>query len=490
MRRFSVVGRRLTSVPALGLAGLSGNPRIAKSRFGRLWLIIARPFQRSIHIRFRWAFGLAIFGFAVITAITFFSGRVLLDTYQDSVAEARFELMPAHRLERALREIDHSAYRYAIEADRSARVGLQPLQDEIDRYFNQLGESERRFDSVKHAHSKISLTETHAAWKKAQAQLLQVFQQPAGTAEAVAALSRVHPAIDSVHDTIAEFQHLSMQDMQLRLQYAYTIVNRAYLAILGAILIGLVVLIAVGIVVGRSVLHPISKLQEAASRLGEKDFSHRVRLRNNVDELGQLGRALNIASSILQRLYRDLERRSNHDGLTGALNRAAFDERLSADCDSADRYERPLSLLMVDIDFFKRVNDRHGHQAGDRVLRAIVGMLNETTGPGGVVARYGGEEFVVILPETDGDSAKAMAERVRSTIEQTPIACADGEDVTMTVSVGCACRQPRTAMPGDLVRAVDAALYQAKRTGRNRVVTAGELEFLTARGLDGKVTAA
>jgi diguanylate cyclase (GGDEF)-like protein len=474
----------------LGLAGLSGRPRTAKSRFGRLWLALARPFQRSIHIRFRWAFGLAVFGFGVITAITFFSGRVLLSTYQDSVAEARLELVPVHRLENALREIDHSAYRYAIEGDRSALAGFKPLQEEIDRYFNQLGESESRFGSVKHAHSRISIAETLAAWKKAQARLVQVLQQPAGTAKAVAALNRAHPAIDPVYDTIAQFHHLSLQDMQLRLQYAHTIMNRTYLAVLGAILIGLVVLIAVGIVVGRSVLQPISKLQEAASRLAEKDFSHRVRLRNNVDELGQLGRAFNVASSILQRLYHELERRSKHDGLTGALNRAAFDERLPVECDRADRHERPLSLLMVDIDFFKRVNDGYGHQAGDCVLKAIVGMLNEISRPGDVVARYGGEEFVVILPETDANDAKAMAERVRSTIGRARIDFAAGEDIAVTVSVGCASREPNTATPGDLVRAADAALYQAKRSGRNRVVTAGELEFATAHGPDCKATAA
>jgi diguanylate cyclase (GGDEF)-like protein len=167
--------------------------------------------------------------------------------------------------------------------------------------------------------------------------------------------------------------------------------------------------------------------------------------------------------------------RSTHDGLTGALNRAAFDERLSAECKSADRHQRPLSLLMVDIDFFKRVNDNHGHQTGDQVLQTLVRLLNESVRPGDVVARYGGEEFTVILPETDEDDAMAMADRLRRTIGDHAFNCPFGEDIGITVSIGCACRQPHATAPEDLVRAADASLFRAKKTGRNRVVSAGEL---------------
>lgn len=237
-----------------------------------------------------------------------------------------------------------------------------------------------------------------------------------------------------------------------------------------------------GLVVGRSVLRPIGELRVAAGKLGEKDFSYRVRLRNSNDELGQLGRAFNIAAAALQGLYRELERRSTYDGLTSALNRATFDERLSEECKSADRHKRPLALLMVDIDFFKRVNDNHGHQAGDRVLQAVVRLLNETTRPGDVVARYGGEEFAIILPETDEDSAMAMAERLHRTIENACIDCAVGENIGVTVSIGCASRGSHTMAPEDLVKAADTALYRAKETGRNQVVSARKLPPTSSAG--------
>lgn len=410
-----------------------------------------------------------------MAAITLGAGRVLLNTYENSVSEARVELMPAHSLQVSLREAERLTYLYAIEGDRSAPAHFKEVTETVNSQFQKLTESNLRFGSLKHAHSDISAPKTIKAWQDAQAAVLQVFQHAPGTTEVIEALKRAHAAIDPVYDTVSEFQHGSMQDLQKRLKFAHSVAEWAYFAIFGAVLIGLGVLIAMGLVVGRSVLQPIARLREAALKIGEKDFSHRVRLRNTRDELGQVGRAFNIASIYLQRVYRELERRATHDGLTGALNRAEFDARLSAECRSADRHKRPLSLLMVDIDFFKRVNDNHGHQTGDQVLQAIVRLLNETVRPADVVARYGGEEFIIILPETDEDSAMAMADRLRRTIDDHCFACPTGEDLRITVSIGCASRPHHAMAPEDLVKTADMALYRAKETGRNRVVSAREL---------------
>lgn len=487
MKYLSILGfssPELTSVATLGVACPSGRHRTRIGRLDRLWSTIVRPFHKSIHVRFQYVFSLAIFGLVLMAAITLISGRVLLNTYADSVSEARFELMPAHHLQVSLREAEHLTYLYAIEGDRSVPAHFKEIAEMVDRQFQQLTENELRFGSIEHAHSHISVPKTIKAWQDAQAAVLQVFQHAPGTPEATEALRYAHAAIDPVYDAISDFHLLSMQDLQKRLSFAHSIADWAYFAIFGAILIGLGVLITMGLVVDRSVLQPIAELQEAAQKLGKKDFSHRVRLRNTRDELGQLGRAFNIASSSLQRLYGELERRSTHDGLTGALNRAAFDERLSVECKSTDRHKRPMSLLMVDIDFFKRVNDNYGHQTGDQVLQAVVRLLNETIRPADVVARYGGEEFIVILPKTDEDSAMAMAGRLRRTIDDHSFACPAGEDLRITVSIGCASRRPNGMAPEDIVKAADTALFRAKETGRNRVVSARELQPISSVGFD------
>lgn len=133
--------------------------------------------------------------------------------------------------------------------------------------------------------------ETVKSWHDAHTAARQVFKFAPGTTEAVDALKRAHATIDPVYDAISEFHRGSMQDLQERLQFARSVADKTYTAIFCAILIGLGVLIVMGLVVGRSVLQPIAELQRAARRLGEKDLTHRVKLRNTRDELGQLGRA-------------------------------------------------------------------------------------------------------------------------------------------------------------------------------------------------------
>ncbi|MCF8476646.1 MAG: diguanylate cyclase [Pseudolabrys sp.] len=476
----------LSRLRLAGMMGSSGSRAAVNRRrpsgLASLWFAVSQPFYKSIYIRFQYAFGFAALGLVLMAAITLVSGRALLNSYESSVAEARFELMPAHSLQVSLREVEHLAYLYVIEADRSATGRLQALVETIARQFQQLSEVQSQFATVEHAHSDVSVPDAVKAWQSAHVATLKVFDQVPGSTEAVAALTAAHNAIDPVYNEISNFHRGSMEDLQLRLGSALAVARWTYFTIFGAILAGLTVLIALGVVVGRSVLQPISKLQVAAQSLSKKDFSHRVRLRNNRDELGQLGRALNVASIVLQRLYRELERRSTLDGLTGALNRAAFDTHLSEECARADRHEHPLSLLMVDIDFFKHVNDNYGHQTGDQVLRTLVSLLNAASRPGDVVARYGGEEFAIIFPETDAGGALAMAERIRQTIEAHAFTDMAGETFKLTVSVGCASWTSGAMTPHALVRESDAALYRAKKTGRNRVVSApaGNVDWSTA----------
>jgi len=451
------------------------NESIRAGWSGRLWSGIAGPFHRSIHVRFQYVFGLAVLGLALMAAITIISGSILLNTYERSVSAVRFDLTSLHRIQESLRQAEHLTYLYAIEGDQSAPIQFKEHQEDTNRQFQQLAETELVSEAFEHAQFHLTLPQTISAWKNAQGAVLRVFQQTAGSKEATEALAHAHAAIDPVYSVISEFYLFSLQDLGERLRFAHSVARWAHLAIFAAILVGLGLLIVTGLVVGRSILQPIGGLQEAARKLGKKDFSHRVKLRNTRDELGQLGKAFNLASATLQRTYLELKRRSTHDGLTGVINRGEFEQRLITECKSADRRQQSVALLMVDVDFFKRINDNHGHQAGDRALQAVAKLLGETMRPGDLVARYGGEEFAIILPSTDETGAIAAAERLRRAIEKTSINCSPNVDIGITVSVGCADRQPNAMTPEDLVKAADTALYQAKETGRNRVVSAGKL---------------
>ncbi|WP_346796615.1 GGDEF domain-containing protein [Halomonas sp. Bachu 37] len=165
---------------------------------------------------------------------------------------------------------------------------------------------------------------------------------------------------------------------------------------------------------------------------------------------------------LLLRLYRQ----ATHDALTGLLNRGALERRLAELARSGD--EHTYSLLMMDIDHFKMVNDTHGHSVGDKVLREFARLLALQVRAGDCVARYGGEEFVVILLDTDRRNAALVAERVRAAIEQATLFDHDGNPVPVTTSVGVACHVRGEGTETTLKRA-DDSLYQAKESGRNRI---------------------
>jgi diguanylate cyclase (GGDEF)-like protein len=161
---------------------------------------------------------------------------------------------------------------------------------------------------------------------------------------------------------------------------------------------------------------------------------------------------------------RQLEELSRTDALTGLRNRRSFDEELAMRFEYALRYGRPLTLVMIDIDHFKEVNDAFGHPVGDAVLQKVAEVLKRTTRRSDVVARFGGEEFAVLLPETPMREALQFAEKIRAAVAAEDLG--PGMPPRITISAGVAAI---SQSPEDLVAAADAALYRAKRSGRNRV---------------------
>jgi len=157
------------------------------------------------------------------------------------------------------------------------------------------------------------------------------------------------------------------------------------------------------------------------------------------------------------------------DRLTGVYNRGVFDDRLAAEVAFSARHGAPLSLLLFDVDHFKRFNDEHGHQAGDAVLVAVSDAVQKTVRTEDILARYGGEEFAVIARDTPPDRALILGERIRRAIERTVVAF-EQASLAVTASIGCATLSHATPYDREsLVAAADRSLYQAKEDGRNRV---------------------
>lgn len=174
--------------------------------------------------------------------------------------------------------------------------------------------------------------------------------------------------------------------------------------------------------------------------------------------------AVNIANARLHQMMRQM---ATTDGLTGLINHRHFQEKADEEFARASRYPQPLSLLLFDIDHFKRINDTYGHPVGDAVLKKVGRILREAVRSVDIAARYGGEEFVSLLVNTDAKGAQQMAERIRGTIEKNRFLW-NGENIPVTMSVGFATYPDDAADKKDLIEKADQALYWAKGNGRNR----------------------
>jgi diguanylate cyclase (GGDEF)-like protein len=193
-------------------------------------------------------------------------------------------------------------------------------------------------------------------------------------------------------------------------------------------------------------------------------------VRSDVTELVRREQALASLNAQLDTLNGELARLSDTDALTGLANRRQFDRRLTQEWSRARRYRLPLALLMIDVDHFKRFNDRHGHPAGDACLREVARVLRDgACRPTDLVARIGGEEFAILLPHADADEAQAVADRCLRALDAAALAHGDSpvsEVVTLSIGVADMASAPDAAAA--LVAAADAALYRAKQGGRHR----------------------
>jgi diguanylate cyclase (GGDEF)-like protein len=197
-------------------------------------------------------------------------------------------------------------------------------------------------------------------------------------------------------------------------------------------------------------------------------------LRSKNEELSQLNAELEMRvqarTSELAAVNERLAELAVTDGLTGCYNHRYFQERLALEVERSLRSNLPLSLLMIDVDHFKRYNDQHGHLAGDVALRRVAELLRADRRVNDVVARYGGEEFAVLLPDTPKGAAERVAESMRQAVFDEVLDQRVGRKVT--ISIGVAASPDDAAEGGALVHAADTALYVAKHAGRNRVVLA------------------
>ncbi len=270
--------------------------------------------------------------------------------------------------------------------------------------------------------------------------------------------------------------------------------DRAYLIVIAGTQVGEMIPLNVSTVIGRGVEADVRMIEDKMSRrhcrlvaeggmtfvedLGSSNgtFVNGVRVTrqklNDGDKI-QIGQTTILKftynDSLEENFQKQMYDSALRDGLTKVFNKKYFNDRINVEFAFTDRRQTALSLILFDIDHFKKVNDTRGHLAGDKVLSVLAAHVQKLVRTEDVFARYGGEEFAILCRETDVERAKVLAERVRASVEQLAIVF-DGNPIPITISAGVAMiPDPRLKDADDFIGAADAALYEAKHGGRNRV---------------------
>lgn len=219
----------------------------------------------------------------------------------------------------------------------------------------------------------------------------------------------------------------------------------------------------------RVLIRPVVSLIRSTNLFASGDLKQQAKVYAE-DELGNLTRDINKMASSLDGLYTQMATLAKTDQLTGLMNRHGFEEIQAREVSSAKRYDSPLSLAILDIDNFKKVNDDYGHDVGDEVIRAVANACTQVFRDCDYCFRYGGEEFVVLMPQTDTKSAMGAVERLRKAVEAMSVVASGGRKISVTVSAGMADYQKGDETGSLQIKHADEALYKAKESGRNKSV--------------------
>jgi two-component system, cell cycle response regulator len=321
---------------------------------------------------------------------------------------------------------------------------------------------ERAFDRVRAApFQDAERALIDAAWREwGEARSLR---KPAGRAVAAHAWRAAAPL-----DELYNFARKEIEDFRAASQAART---RSLAVTFAAFVLALAISLFAAARLARPLITDVEALRQGAVRLTRGELSHRVGASRGA-ELGDLAAAFNTMAERIEKDQAALAELATRDGLTGLLNRREFLRLLREELERSRRYRRSCTLLLLDIDRFKTVNDTWGHPAGDAVIRAVAGRVLNEVRPMDRAARYGGEEFAMLLPETGVQGAMIAAERIRGAIAATPIAISSDQAVPVTVSIGVAAYPAGGADEQALISSADKALYAAKQGGRDRVAAA------------------
>jgi diguanylate cyclase (GGDEF)-like protein len=371
------------------------------------------------------------------------------------------------RLRTFLFEVSTSVYRYLIYRNPEERELLAQLGLRIENAFDEL-----MISSIASGQNE-SINSARQVWKQVRntAEAILKTPDPEMTEATKQEMKQFGENVSVLFNHLGQLHQQVIQQTIEHQRKAQDIADRALFLIYVSFGLGTCIAIIVIIFLLRSILVPMRLLKQGASNFSKGELSYRIPVLST-DEFGELAKAFNNMAETLERSQAELEELAIHDGLTGLYNHREFQRRLQTEIERSQRYKHHFSLLMLDIDRFKKLNDTYGHQAGDSVLRALATQMRQEVRAVDYVARYGGEEFTIILPEMTASDAVTVAQRLRKNIAASAITISEGQTANITVSIGVATFPEDATSREKLIAAADSALYAAKAAGRNKVLRA------------------
>jgi diguanylate cyclase (GGDEF)-like protein len=420
----------------------------------------------DLSLRQRLGLGMAVLALPLL--LLTFSGYLLfqyaIETMDESYEEINERFIPITTLQETLLRAVMPPNDYLIHGDTDERQRFQMLRQEVDEGFEH-ALNVRFEDTRKHA----TVLRAQSLWHEAivLSEKLLALEDPRNSKNGAELMERLDRRVDEVYDQLEYVCTSTVAEVNNRHEMLHGLHVKINIAIFAFIaLVSVFALIGV-VLIKRWIIAPLDELQAGAEQFAVMQLDYRIPV-HSTDEIGLAAQTFNNMAAALKHDREILRDLSINDPLTGLFNRKEFERLLDLEVARSQRHGQVMSLLMVDVDFFKRINDSYGHPAGDVVLRNIADRLTKSLRPNDIVARYGGEEFIILLPETDAAGAASLAERVGCKVRETPVNIAQDIQPVVTVSIGIAVYPLDTNSVEELIQAADKALYAAKDSGRNR----------------------
>jgi len=401
----------------------------------------------------------------LISGVSLFSLNKAIGLSNAIVETALTEIHDTMSLRLALNRSAMPVNDYIIRAGLDEKINYITLRDETDRQYKLLATTVKNRPDL-----SGSLNQSLVAWISAKELANSIMQipNPIGDPHAAAQMEAFDALIDQGTNLLSEIYDEIYRDTVKSHDRLHEIENQSTILVVLLSIIGLAIAVAGSIQLARIFFPPLDRIMAGVRLFGRGQLDHRIANDMPV-ELDELTYGINEMAGKLDDIYSELRKSSYRDSLTGCNNRRKLDEDILAAYSLANRSDEALTVLMLDLDHFKQVNDTYGHVAGDSVLLTAAEIIRSQLRKHEFLYRYGGEEFVIVLPATKASDAIVLAERIRTSVANKKMDVGSSSPITVTVSIGIADNSQAGNSIKDMIELADQALYAAKEEGRNRV---------------------